>query len=107
MPLLLRISLLFALFVAAQTVFAAQGKGNTDSTFTTYHENGMVKETGRFRNGEKHGKWREYRDNGIILKETKYKKGVFKWEHLFNDKGRLSQIRDRKGKIHKMNECGC
>jgi antitoxin component YwqK of YwqJK toxin-antitoxin module len=103
MPLLLRISFLFLFFIAAQTLFA----GNSDSTVITYHENGMVKEKGTLRKGEKHGKWREYRDNGVILKETKYKMGQFRRERLFNEKGKLSQIRDRKGKIHKMNECGC
>ncbi len=77
-----------------------------DSTVQTYHENGKLKEKGHYRNGQKHGKWTTYDENGAIVKEVKYKRGVFWWERLYKN-GKLSQVTDRKGKVHKMKDCGC
>ncbi len=77
-----------------------------DSVVITKHDNGKIKEKGSYRNGKKHGKWKTYDENGVLLKVVKYKKGEFWWERLYK-KGKLSQITDRKGRITKMKDCGC
>lgn len=103
------LKLLFVILLswAANTACAATPNTITkDSSVVTYHDNGEVKEKGKYRNGEKHGKWKTYNENGILLKVVKYKKGVFWWEHLYKN-GKLSQITDRKGRITKMKDCGC
>lgn len=99
--------LVFALaVVTAKAVSIPVLAPQKDSIVTTYYDNGNVKEKQRYRKGEKHGKWITYDENGALLKVVKYKRGMFWWEKLYK-KGKLSQIRNRKGKVTKMKECGC
>lgn len=42
---------------------------------TWYHTNGVVRETGYFLNGEKHGQWMTFDESGKKLSEANYKEG--------------------------------
>lgn len=106
MPFIIRTLFLFLFVFLAEGLSASPIQAAKDSAVVTYHENGQVKEKGSYRNGVKHGKWKEYDVEGVILKMTKYKNGEFKWERLYKN-GKLSQITDKKGRVHKMKDCGC
>ncbi len=43
----------------------------------------MPKTTGLYEDGLKEGKWQEYNEDGILAKETRYKKGVIKSENVY------------------------
>ena len=43
-----------------------------DGTFEEYHENGVLKLQGEYRDGDKEGNWIEYSETGEVLKEEKY-----------------------------------
>ncbi|KAB2913480.1 MAG: hypothetical protein F9K23_16790 [Bacteroidetes bacterium] len=106
MQYVIRALVLFCFVFLAGELTASPVQSANDSAVVTYHENGQVKEKGSYRNGLKHGKWKEYDAEGVILKMTKYKNGEFKWERLYKN-GKLSQITDKKGRVHKMKDCGC
>ncbi len=106
MPYIIRTLFLFLFVFLAEGLSASPAQAANDSTVVTYHENGQVKEKGSYLNGVKHGKWKEYDAEGVMLKMTKYKNGKFKWERLYKN-GKLSQITDKKGRVHKMKDCGC
>lgn len=96
------------LFVTLSALAPAKAHAATyaDSTVRTYYQSGQLKEKGQYRNGNKHGRWTTYNENGAIIKVVKYKNGKFWWERLYKN-GKLSQITNRKGKVHKMKDCGC
>lgn len=100
--LLLLTTLWFCLPVSAQTDTLQAA----DSIVIIYHDNGRIKEKGVLKDGRKHGRWKEYDANGELVKMTRYKKGEFRWERLYKE-GKIIQVTDRKGKVHKMKNCGC
>lgn len=105
MPLLLRTALTFCLFFIAGNLLAGND-GGKDSAVVIYYENGKIKEEGNLRNGERHGKWNEYDTNGWLVRITKYKNGSFRWQKEYKE-GKLIQVTDRKGRVHKRSGCGC
>ncbi len=46
-----------------------------EGTAVTYHDNGRIKETGRYSKGKKDGEWKEYDSRGKLLKIKIYNKG--------------------------------
>lgn len=106
MPIIIRTLFILCFVFLAGELAASPAQSANDSAVVTYHENGQIKEKGSYRNGVKHGKWKEYDAEGVIVKMTKYKNGEFKWERLYKN-GKLSQITDKKGRVHKMKDCGC
>jgi antitoxin component YwqK of YwqJK toxin-antitoxin module len=55
---------------------------------TYYYENGKVKETGSFLNGERHGTWIRFDESGNKIAEGNYKEGLKdgKWT-IWDEKG--------------------
>ncbi len=43
--------------------------------FITYHENGKVKEQGCFRDGRRHGVWRQYSESGALIAQAGFRNG--------------------------------
>jgi len=69
-----------------------------DGPYVTFYDNGMIKEKGRYTNGEKEGEWRSYNSKGQVLqleiysdgKITNLKKpGVIKKYATYHDNGRV------------------
>jgi hypothetical protein len=55
----------------------------------------------------KHGTWICRNASGKIIRSERYKHGVMMNYILYNDKGRIIETRDKKGKVRKYNPCGC
>ena len=53
------------------------------------HPNGVLKESGKMRFGEKDGVWQEWNDKGAIINKTRYEKGKKIWEEMYNPRGGL------------------
>lgn len=49
---------------------------NSNAKATWYYTNGNIRETGTFLNGEKHGIWISYDENGNKIMEANYNHGV-------------------------------
>lgn len=76
--------------------------GGTEQ-FITYYESGRVREMGGFRNGRKHGTWKQFDEGGAVLAEAFFVKGrregVWSFRdgsnnlrgHLRYDEGRLTE----------------
>lgn len=101
----LRIVFFSLFFVAAAPAFGNTERGK-DSAIVTYHENGKIKEEGKYRNGLKHGSWYTYDDKGELIVYARYKKGKLRWEGRYRD-GKLIQTTNRRGIVVKMKDCGC
>jgi antitoxin component YwqK of YwqJK toxin-antitoxin module len=43
-----------------------------DGKFTSFHSNGKLKEQGKYKHGYYSGVWKEYTEEGLILKRTNY-----------------------------------
>lgn len=70
------------------------------------HENGKVKVKGRYKNGQKKGNWFYYLPNGQTQKRELWKNGALKTTYLYNEKGRIYQMIDKKG-VHDVERCNC
>jgi antitoxin component YwqK of YwqJK toxin-antitoxin module len=44
-------------------------------TFTDYYSSGIKSSTGKFKNGEKHGTWKTWDENGKLIAVAHYKNG--------------------------------
>lgn len=54
--------------------------------------NGIITESGVFKNGKKHGKWNSYYDNGEVLSRIFYDDGIFNGAYIFNHKNGTTWI---------------
>ncbi len=64
--------------------------------------------TGKYNKAQqKHGTWVCRDTSGKIVRSERYKHGKMMNYILFNDKGRIIETRDKKGKVRKYNPCGC
>lgn len=55
--------------------------------FINYYESGRVKEMGGFRNGRKHGTWKQFDESGTVVAEAHFVKGRREGVWLFRDGG--------------------
>lgn len=99
-----RFFLLLACLFSLQLLHAAT---EADSTIRIYHDNGKLKVKATMKDGSWDGIMREYDEEGRLRIKIKYKKGEKRWEQHFNEKGRLIEVIDRKGKVRKLKDCNC
>ncbi|MBR9861073.1 hypothetical protein GYB22_10085 [bacterium] len=62
--------------------------GMLDGQALYYHSNGVVKQTGYFKAGEREGIWKEYNTNGVLTAMSHFEQGKKdgKWE-IWDDQG--------------------
>ncbi len=72
----------------------SNGVANSESI--GYYPNGKVKKKGSFLNNKEVGKWLEYSDSGVVIKETEYNDGVAVIEKYFLSDGSGGVIKDVK-----------
>lgn len=58
------------------------------------------------RNKRKHGVW-VCREGSKVVKKERYRHGELLTYIIFDEKGKVIESRNRKGKIKKFNPCGC
>jgi uncharacterized protein YdhG (YjbR/CyaY superfamily) len=46
-----------------------------DGTFLEYYDNGYLKQKGKYKNGQMHGKWEWYRRDGSLMRTGSFKEG--------------------------------
>jgi antitoxin component YwqK of YwqJK toxin-antitoxin module len=94
------IALLLALAVSASTIAQSTApstsytKMNGNKTkFTSYHENGKIKEIGYFLNENKDGVWEHYNESGVKTSEANFTNGVKdgNWS-IWNESGVLTYL---------------
>lgn len=71
-----------------------------------YYSNGKIKSEGKLKNGHKQGTWSFYNEEGVIVKQERWKKGKLKLE-FFYENGKLHHLTDDKGKTVYKPSCGC
>ncbi len=88
-------ALLLALMINL-SVFAQGSPSYTQVNSNTvkvvwYHENGEVRETGYFLNGDKNGVWEQFNEKGVKISEANFSAGVKdgNWS-VWNDQGALT-----------------
>ena len=75
-------------------------------TYRFYYESGRLKEKGYFKNGKRHGTWKAYDENGVLVGRTKYRDGNMVWRHVIS-RGKVIEITDDKGNVKRRSDCGC
>ncbi len=82
---------------------------NTPKTakINEYYPNGKTKIKGRYKNGNKHGNWFYYAENGILQKRERYSNGIVQATFNYNNKGLLINVVTKSGKIINKKACGC
>lgn len=74
--------------------------------YKTYYRSGGVKESGKYKDGVKHGIWMYYLESGSLTRKEKWKMGTLLWQ-FFYEKGKLIRTIDKDGKETKRPGCGC
>jgi hypothetical protein len=77
------------------------------SKIKEYYPNGKTKVKGHFKNGNKHGNWFYYAENGLLQKRERYTNGILKATFNYNSKGLLINMVNKNGKIINKKACGC
>jgi antitoxin component YwqK of YwqJK toxin-antitoxin module len=77
-----------------------------DGFYKGFYANKTIKEKGHYKQGLKQGIWYYYSELGVMEKKEKYKLGELQWQ-LFFEKGKLTKIIDKKGKVTERSKCGC
>ena len=83
----------------SKTIF----RNNLISQFTSYHENGNIFQSGRYKDGEKSGKWIEYSElvNQKITKTYYYLNGDLNGKYtVYLDSGETHTLNYKDNKIH-------
>ncbi len=67
--------------------------GNEDSTFTSWHPNGKIKEEGRYKRGEKVGQWKLYYYSGQVSAQENYnEEGLLHGKYMqYNEDGSVDK----------------
>lgn len=95
--------LLWLLFSGLQSGFA---QTVPDGKFSVSYENGVIKERGTYRNGQKDQLWMFYNPNGSLDRKEKWKNGRLKWQ-IFYSKGKIIKTINEKGEVKNRSRCGC
>ena len=74
-------------------------------TQTAFAEDSLIC-SGKSKDGLKEGVWLCKKGEKIYRKE-RYKKGVLQTYLIYDEKGRIIETRNRKGKVKKYTPCGC
>lgn len=61
---------------AAKKLVCRRVDGVLEGDYRSYHGNGMLKECGKMRGGQREGVWLEYHDTGEIKSTCYYKDGI-------------------------------
>lgn len=93
-------------FLAVKQYCIAQNTPKSH-TIKEYYPNGATKIKGHFKNGNKHGNWFYYAENGILQKREKYTNGMLKATFNYNNKGLLINIINKNGETINKKACGC
>lgn len=62
-----------------------------NGAFVAFHPNGQLKEKGSFCLGVKEGDWTSWNEQGKLISQRVYRKGVLKDEKLYNLEGKVSE----------------
>ncbi|MCU0421523.1 MAG: hypothetical protein MUC81_01835 [Bacteroidia bacterium] len=73
----------------------------------TYHNSGKVWMKGTTIKGVKHGWWYTYTETGKIVSREKFKHDSLIVSYLYNNEGKLWQIKYPNGKTVIKSSCGC
>ncbi|PIQ31595.1 MAG: membrane-binding protein, partial [Bacteroidetes bacterium CG18_big_fil_WC_8_21_14_2_50_41_14] len=49
-----------------------------EGEYVEFFENGIIKKSGTYKSGNKHGEWLLFDDSGKVMSKEKYKNGVLK-----------------------------
>ena len=74
--------------------------------YKLYYKDGTLMEKGHYKNSKKTGLWYFYNDSGLLLKKEKYQDDQLLWQ-IFFEKGKITKIIDKNGKITERPKCGC
>ena len=83
-----------------------QQKVPINGKYKLLYKNGKVMEKGHYKNSQKTGVWYLYNENGMLNKKEKFLIGVSQWQ-IFFEKGKITKIIDKNGKITERSKCGC
>ena len=97
---------LFAVFFFAFTFSFGQNILPSNGKYKTYFKNGNLMEKGHYKDAQKNGIWYYYNENGLLLKKENFIHGESQWQ-LFFEKGKVTKIIDKNGKVTERSKCGC
>ena len=98
----------FFLFFVLINVYSQTSENSLplNGKYKLYYKDGALKEKGHFKNSKKTGLWYFYNDSGLLLKKEKYQDDQLLWQ-IFFEKGKITKIIDKNGKITERPKCGC
>ena len=88
-------------------VLPSQATPIVKKKYISYFENGKIKERGTYKDGEKHGIWWIYYEDGTRKTKEKLKNGLRIYLFEYNEKGLMIRITNKKGVSKEVTDCGC
>lgn len=88
-------------------LFFVQAKAPNKERHKAFYENGVLREKGWFKEGQKHGIWWSFYETGVRKTKEKFKKGQRIYLFEYNEKGLIFRITNKTGISKDMNSCGC
>lgn len=98
----------FFLFFGLITIYGQTPESSFPSNgkYKLYYSDGALREKGHYKNSKKTGLWYFYSNSGLLLKKEKYQDDKLLWQ-IFFEKGKITKIIDKDGKITERPKCGC
>lgn len=92
------------------TALSPTYKEMNDSTqngrYRHYNDSLQLVFEGHYKNGLRHGIFKEFDTTRLLITKSKYKRGKLRWMQLYKD-GKIYAVIDRKGVYRKRKDCGC
>lgn len=89
---------------------SGQSFGQYDSTqngrYKQYNDSQVLLFTGKYKDGLRHGIFKEYDAEGFMITKAHYRRGQLRWMQLYKN-GKMYAVVNRKGEVRKAKDCGC
>ena len=106
MKTLLKYSIVTLLLCSVLMVNGDEFSGKKEKVIS-YYPNGVIKEKGTLKDGQKHNIWWSYYESGVRKTKEKYKKGIRIYLFEYDEKGLMVKITNKEGIEREVEDCGC
>jgi antitoxin component YwqK of YwqJK toxin-antitoxin module len=72
----------------------------------SYFQSNQIKSIYKWKDGQRHGLWVDFKANGLFKRRTRYRKGIRIWQMDYISEKEVV-ITNKKGDIKRRKSCGC
>ncbi|MDX5320797.1 MAG: hypothetical protein LPK45_06825 [Bacteroidota bacterium] len=103
---MIRLFAILSCFFLSLQLASGQSDSTQNGPYRLYNAEHQLIFQGHYRDGQRHGMFKEYDAQGLLLTKAKYKRGRLIWMQRYEN-GKIVEYIDRKGKRRKAKDCGC